>query len=450
MNLIVKQQPPLLGHPGSFPVEQQPAEVFCGTSDNVMRVRDTFAIPTVKLYTRHSIKCSHCGDPNFKACKCPKWIYCNHCGKDRRFSAKTRSWKKAEKLKREIEDELDPIQAEITRLKNLQRPGQITISNAVETYLSDVKARNLALRTQTNYGVTLRRLIMWSESNRLNFLHQLTTHELTKLRATWTDAPGTCVLRREVLSTFFNFCLREDWLQRNPARYLSPIRQHRKPTDWFPPTEFEQVVKAACSVAKDTKTRSLAVRQRQSRLPFLVLLMRASGLAIRDAVFLERERLNGARLFLYRSKTGEPVHALLEKRLAAALRAIPVGSGSDANHFFWDGKGSNKSVLEGWNRAFRKLFKLAAIRNSDGTLKWGHSHMLRDTYAIELLLSGVPIEEVSMLLGHKSIRTTERHYLPWVRARQEKLERSVKRAHLNRPITKIKTVGDLLKRLTGA
>ena len=35
------------------------------------------------------------------------------------------------------------------------------------------------------------------------------------------------------------------------------------------------------------------------------------------------------------------------------------------------------------------------------------------------------MEQVSVLLGHDCLRTTESHYAPWVRARQEQLERDV-------------------------
>ncbi len=40
--------------------------------------------------------------------------------------------------------------------------------------------------------------------------------------------------------------------------------------------------------------------------------------------------------------------------------------------------------------------------------------MFRDTFAVEMLLGGVPLEQVSMLLGHKGIKITEKHYSPWV------------------------------------
>jgi hypothetical protein len=46
---------------------------------------------------------------------------------------------------------------------------------------------------------------------------------------------------------------------------------------------------------------------------------------------------------------------------------------------------------------------------------------------VELLLAGVPLERVSILLGLQSVKVTERHYTPWVRARQEQLEADVRR-----------------------
>ena len=37
------------------------------------------------------------------------------------------------------------------------------------------------------------------------------------------------------------------------------------------------------------------------------------------------------------------------------------------------------------------------------------------------------MDRVSVLLGHSSIKVTEKHYSPWVRARQEQLEADVRR-----------------------
>jgi integrase len=46
---------------------------------------------------------------------------------------------------------------------------------------------------------------------------------------------------------------------------------------------------------------------------------------------------------------------------------------------------------------------------------------------VSLLLQGVSLESVSKPLGHTSIKVTERHYAPWVKARQDLLESDVRR-----------------------
>jgi integrase/recombinase XerD len=55
-------------------------------------------------------------------------------------------------------------------------------------------------------------------------------------------------------------------------------------------------------------------------------------------------------------------------------------------------------------------------------------------FALKLLLAGVPLERVSMLLGHQSVKITEKHYAPWVRARLAQLEADVKRAWSDDPL----------------
>ena len=44
---------------------------------------------------------------------------------------------------------------------------------------------------------------------------------------------------------------------------------------------------------------------------------------------------------------------------------------------------------------------------------------------MELLKNSVPMEEVSILLGHSSVRITEKQHASWVQARQEILKAHV-------------------------
>jgi len=94
---------------------------------------------------------------------------------------------------------------------------------------------------------------------------------------------------------------------------------------------------------------------------------------------------------------------------------------TDERYFFWTGKSKPKSTVGDWQRSLQKLFRLARVEN-------GHAHRFRDTFAVELLLAGVPFERVSILLGHQNVRITETHYAPWVHARRQQLEADVRRS----------------------
>jgi len=96
-------------------------------------------------------------------------------------------------------------------------------------------------------------------------------------------------------------------------------------------------------------------------------------------------------------------------------------------YFSWTGISKPKSAVGDWQRSLQKLFRLAQAPN-------GHAHRFRDTFAVELLLAGVPLERVSMLLGHQSVKITEKHYAPWVHARQAQLEADVERVWQQDPI----------------
>lgn len=50
--------------------------------------------------------------------------------------------------------------------------------------------------------------------------------------------------------------------------------------------------------------------------------------------------------------------------------------------------------------------------------------MLRHTFAIEKLLAGASLEDVSLLLAHRSIKVTERHYLKFDQRRQQRLTKA--------------------------
>jgi integrase/recombinase XerD len=262
-----------------------------------------------------------------------------------------------------------------------------------------------------------RQLLEWCQANGVSHLTDLDLTHLRQWRASWVDGPLASQKKRERLRGFLNFCQSSGWIRENQAKGLSKIKVVQKPTDHFTEKEFDRIVATCASIANGTRLRAL------------VLLMRWSGLRVGDAVTLERSRLNddGARVSL----PGQDWHSVLvtvPPDVADELRALPAPPASSARYFFWSGNGTKKSVASMWQRSLKRLFKAAKLKHKDGNRKRAHPHMLRDTFAVELLLVGVPLHDVAMLLGHKSIKTTEKHYAPFVMARMEQLDASVKAA----------------------
>lgn len=195
------------------------------------------------------------------------------------------------------------------------------------------------------------------------------------------------------------------FLVTNPAKVIKPPKVDDPPTLPYSREVLPALLKA-CDEYPDKK--------KAVRLRALTYLLRYSGLRGTDAVTLTKQRINDGVLTLRTAKTGTDVRVPLLPIALEALGAIPTD-----NNYFWSERGTKKSCVGDYQRAFKKLYKLAKVEN-------GHVHRWRDTFAVELLLAGVPLEQVSILLGHPSVKVTERNYSPWVKARQDQLEAVVR------------------------
>ena len=71
--------------------------------------------------------------------------------------------------------------------------------------------------------------------------------------------------------------------------------------------------------------------------------------------------------------------------------------------------------------------RLAELKDEHGDSVHFHTHVLRDSFAVWALNSGMPVEDVAALLGD-SVTVTLKHYLPWVKSRAERLAQRMKAA----------------------
>jgi integrase/recombinase XerD len=362
--------------------------------------------PVVTIFVRHSADCKYKDDEIWKRCRCRKHLRWSYDHRQYRQSADTRSWEEAEKVKRRIEESYASGGKAATREKTPK-----TIKSCVESFIVAKESQKITGCVVDKYRRELGRLETFLASRGITFPDQIGLDDLYAFRNTW-DAMYQSTLTQqkaqERLRGFLRYLHEAGHMDRLPR--LSPIQVDKAPTLPLTDKQYQALLNAIPQTFKNPK--------QAQKMRALVRLMRHSGLAIQDAVTLERgliihdKKKELYRIVTARQKTGTDVSVAIPEEIAEELLAVLNGN---PRYVFWTGKGRGETIAKYWQKQFRKMRVNSGLPNL-------HSHQLRDTFAVGLLEKGVSIQDVSKLLGHTSIKTTEKHYAPWVKGRQDRLD----------------------------
>lgn len=348
----------------------------------------------LKAYRRHSKTCKFAdkGKAHW-TCKCPIWVQGSIGGKAVKQSMDTRSWKVAEERLHNWE---------VTGRKQVER----TVEAVCEEFIQDQEARRMAANTIRKYRTLLTSATCNSFVSKFagSSVCSLSLADLTAWRASWTGAAITQAKAVERLRVFFRWTRDRGYTAEAVADKLKAPKVRTTPTLPFTREEVIALISGAADQGQPAEGR---------RLRAYLMVLRYTGLRRGDAATLPVDALRGNELLLRQEKTGEPLFTVLPPAVVDELRHIERVS---ERFWFWTGNSSPDIVGGNFGRAFRTLCKKLGIAGRPSL------HRLRDTFAVESLNAGVPIEIVSRLLGHTSTKVTHKHYDPWVKSRQEQVK----------------------------
>jgi integrase/recombinase XerD len=362
--------------------------------------------PIITIFVRHSKRCPHRESEQYRRCKCRKHLRWSDADGQHRESAGTRSWSEAEKVKRRKED------AYLT--------GQ-SIQACVKTFIEMKTGEGVSAGVICKYRRELGRLVEGLKTKDVMFPKAITLEMLIEYRATWTHLYPSSQTRQKVqerLKTFLRYLRDAGHVER--VLKLSAIKVTEPPTM---PLDEKQYTALLAAVPETFKDATQAHRVRA-----LIRLMRHSGLAIQDASTIERSRImfdkqrKLYRVITARTKTGTHVSVPLANNVSNDVLTVV---NDNRKYIFWSGNGTKETMAKHaseWFRRLRVKAGLTSIPGPDGGSYDFHGHMLRDKFAVDLLTQGVDLQIVSELLGHKSIRVTEKHYKKWVPKWQSRLD----------------------------
>lgn len=156
--------------------------------------------------------------------------------------------------------------------------------------------------------------------------------------------------------------------------------------DYYTPAEVRKLLKTAVKIE---------IHERDNFGQYLAVLL-LTGLRKREALRMEWEKIDRrARLVSIRGKRGHIETIPLTTDLSRLLKCLPQPHrGSLWRVSAWSGY-----IDDCWNQAV-----------SDAGIRRLKLHNLRDTFAVNMLLEGLPLAVVSRMLRHASINTTMSNY----------------------------------------
>lgn len=380
------------------------------------------------LYRRHLRTCTHRrAQRSYRRCGCPIWLDASVKGRRVNKSLRVADWNTAQELARKLlagEVMIAPVK-EPELAPPTCKTESLSVVTAWERFIAQAKARQLNAATIYKYDLLRRRMEDFAQRRGIQLLKDFDLAALEAFLAEGKEGALARLKKMERTKAFFRFALDRRWIEENPSRLLRGPKVRQRPTLPFTPEEMATILAAVkLYPSKSRKTG----RANSIQLRAFILTLRYTGLRIGDATALTTDRLVGNKIFLYSQKTGVPVNCVVPEFVAEALETMPRLS---EKYFFWTGNSTLHTAIGRWQRTLHKLFMRIGIR--------GYAHRFRDTFAVELLLAGVPTEEVAILLGHSNIKITQEHYSPWVRSRQLQLEANLARAWNRDPMVLLNT-----------
>ncbi len=266
----------------------------------------------LSVYTRHHPDCKYASDKQWRRCKCPKWIWGALNGRFLRQSARTHNWEQAEDYRQKLQanparcGESVPQVAPALGQSSIHGPApgpsvqavppapqkpRVTVEAAVAAYLTDARSRELEPSTLSKIDTIFRKqFLVWSRIEGIEHLDQIDLDALLSFRNNWKDGKLAKQKKQSRLIGFFWACVRRGYIAHNPCMGLGKIKVVQIPTDYFPRDEFQRILDATY-VYGDPRGGFIPLEDLRTQLRIMTLLMRWSGLRIRDAITEVSERL---------------------------------------------------------------------------------------------------------------------------------------------------------------
>lgn len=273
----------------------------------------------------------------------------------------------------------------------------------------------------------LAKLRAFSEQRGYVVIDQWRPSDVREFRSSWPVSPQTACRRMSMLRAFFEFCVSNEWIDRNFARLVKNPKSRdagdRRNEQKLPFTDDE--IKRMYDACPKYGTAPKYKWTGDDLADFISLSI-YTGLRISDVALFHIDRMQPTGEILIRTtKAGTHVYTWVPQWLQDRIRARAKQHGP---YIF--GEHTTKSldvITELWRRKLNVLWDMCGSWKVRPT-----PHRFRHTFARSLLQRGVTVRDVADLLGN-SEQMVRKHYAAWIPERQARLTRILRDAFEDKP-----------------
>lgn len=313
--------------------------------------------------------------------------------------------------------------------------SRATIARATAAFLAE-HDKHSAAGTRKKYGMLLDKLQAYSDHMGYGLIEQWTPIDVREFRDAWEVSPQTAARDMSVIRSFFEFCLCNEWIARNPAKLVKNPKgraahagrnEQKLP---FSDDELQHMYdiaehrygKMEIKWARTTHHHPAENVQNNYRykwtgrdLADFISVSVYTGLRISDVATFHISRMKDTgEVNVRATKSGMNICTWVPVWLQEVIRrrSLEVGPLIFGAHQTED----LNVITDIWRRKLKRLWRMCG--------KWKDKptpHRFRHTFARILLeRPGVGVRDVAELLGNTE-QMVRKHYSAWIPERQERL-----------------------------
>lgn len=261
-----------------------------------------------------------------------------------------------------------------------------------DQFIKYLQKNGRASATILAYAKDLDQLIVFLEAKGVNSINDVTTDHLEEFKQSLKDEKYTLKsISRKLnsIKSFFKFLIGEGVLATSPANTVSHPKYEIAPPRILSPLEYRAL---RDSVKDDPRMYGIVELLLQTGLRIGEL----AGIQLQD-ISLEKSTLK-VRAFESHEARKVPLNGTAK----AAIEKYVASRPKTKNTTLFITKTGNPFLIRNIRTAVNRYFRIAGIEGAK-------VNDLRHTFVVEQLKAGVPIVELSHMVGHKRLSTTEKY-----------------------------------------